>query len=63
MNQGTVKFFDVNKGFGFIKDNNSSDEYFVSASDCIDTIKEKDNVKFDLRNGSRGKCAINVKLI
>ncbi len=63
MNEGTVKFFDETKGFGFIKDKNSSDEYFVHASECVDKIKKDDKVKFDLRKGSRGMSAINVKLV
>ncbi|MGC1391251.1 MAG: cold shock domain-containing protein, partial [Bacteroidales bacterium] len=29
MNKGTVKFFNVSKGFGFIKDADSDNEYFV----------------------------------
>ena len=44
MNEGTVKFFDETKGFGFIKDKNSSDEYFVHASECVDKIKKDDKV-------------------
>jgi CspA family cold shock protein len=63
MNTGTVKFFDESKGFGFIKDNVSSNEYYVQSSGCIDSIKQDDNVQFDLRNGPRGLTAINVKLI
>ncbi len=60
---GTVKFFNESLQFGFIKDSNSSNEYYVQASGCIDAIKEGDNVSFDLRNGPRGLTAINVKVV
>lgn len=63
MNEGTVKFFNEVKGFGFIKDKNSSKEYFVHATGCIDKITENDEVEFELKDGQRGLSAINVKLI
>jgi len=60
---GTVKFFNPVKGFGFIKDKDSANEYFVHVTGCIDTINENDEVQFELKDGPRGKSAINVKLI
>jgi CspA family cold shock protein len=62
MNKGTVKFFNESKGFGFIKDSESSKEYFVHASGLIDRIKENDEVTFDLEEGRKGLNAVNVKL-
>ena len=62
MNKGTVKFFNVSKGFGFIKDDDSSNEYFVHASGLIDKIKEDDVVTFELAEGKKGINAVNVKL-
>ena len=44
MNKGTVKFFNVSKGFGFIKDADSDNEYFVHVSGLKDQIKENDEV-------------------
>lgn len=61
MNNGTVKFFNDTKGFGFIKDNNSNTEYFVHVSGLIDEIRENDNVTFELQEGRKGLNAINVK--
>jgi len=61
--EGTVKFFNGSKGFGFIKDNNSANEYFVHVTGCIDNINENDNVEFELTQGKKGLNAINVKLI
>ena len=45
MNQGTVKFFNTDKGFGFIKDDNSSTEYFVHVTGLVDQISEGDAVE------------------
>jgi len=60
---GTVKFFNSQKGFGFIRDNESTNEYFVHVTGCVDTINENDNVEFELKDGQKGKNAVNVKLI
>ncbi len=62
MNTGTVKFFNDEKGFGFIKDSNSSNEYFVHSSGLKDSIRENDEVTFDLQEGRKGLNAVNVKL-
>jgi len=62
MNNGTVKFFNESKGFGFIKDAESSKEYFVHVSGLIDKIKENDQVTFDIQEGRKGLNAVNVKL-
>lgn len=61
MNTGTVKFFNDSKGFGFIKDANSSKEYFVHSTGLIDNIKENDEVTFDLQDGKKGLNAVNVR--
>jgi cold shock protein len=60
---GKVKFFNSVKGFGFIKDNDSTNEYFVHVSGCLDTINENDEVEFAVREGPKGLNAFNVKLI
>ena len=61
MNQGTVKFFNDSKGFGFIKDNESEKEYFVHVSGLIDEIRENDEVTFDLKEGKKGLNAVDVR--
>ncbi|HJZ39506.1 MAG: cold shock domain-containing protein [Bacteroidales bacterium] len=63
MKEGKVKFFNENKGFGFIKDAESGNEYFVHVSGLIDKIKEDDNVSFELQQGKKGLNAVNVKRI
>ena len=62
MSEGTVKFFNEAKGFGFIKDTNSSTEYFVHISGLVDRINENDEVTFDIAEGRKGLNAVNVKL-
>jgi cold shock protein len=62
MNKGTVKFFNESKGFGFIKDEDSSKEYFVHSTGLIDQIREDDEVTFELQEGKKGLNAVNVKL-
>ena len=62
MNKGTVKFFNEAKGFGFIKDTESSKEYFVHSTGVKESIKENDEVTFDLEEGKKGLNAVNVKL-
>ena len=62
MKKGKVKFFNVNKGFGFIKDNESGDEYFVHSTGLIDRINEDDEVEFSLKQGNKGMNAVDVKI-
>jgi CspA family cold shock protein len=61
MNNGTVKFFNDLKGFGFIKEANSGQEYFVHVSGLVHEVKENDEVTFDLQEGKKGLNAVNVK--
>lgn len=62
MNKGTVKFYNNLKGFGFIKDSESTKEHFVHSSGLVDEIKEDDEVTYDLEQGQKGLNAVNVKL-
>jgi len=62
LKKGTVKFYNETKGFGFIKDNNSSKEYFVHSSGLKDNIRENDEVTFNLEEGKKGLNAVSVKL-
>ena len=63
MKQGTVKFFNESKGFGFIVEDDSSNEHFVHISGIIDEIKEGDSVEFELKEGKKGMNAVNVKTL
>ncbi|HET8754207.1 MAG TPA: cold shock domain-containing protein [Salinimicrobium sp.] len=61
MNKGTVKFFNDSKGYGFIKDEESNQEYFVHANGLVDEIRQDDEVTFDLEEGRKGINAVNVR--
>ncbi len=60
--QGTVKFFNEAKGFGFIVPNGGGAEIFVHTSGLIDTIRENDVVDYDVEQGRKGQNAVNVKV-
>ena len=62
MENGTVKFFNREKGFGFIKDESSDKEYFVHSTGLVNQIKEGDNVTFELQEGKKGLNAVNVRV-
>jgi CspA family cold shock protein len=62
MKNGVVKFFNVTKGFGFIKDESSGEDIFVHSSGLQEEIRENDNVSFDTENGKKGLNAVNVRL-
>ncbi|MES2457124.1 MAG: cold shock domain-containing protein [Bacteroidota bacterium] len=61
MKNGTVKFFNTEKGFGFIKEDNGN-EIFVHVSGLKDEVRENDRVVFDVQEGKKGLNAVNVKL-
>lgn len=60
---GTVKFFNQEKGFGFIKHDDSGQETFVHSSGLINPIKEGDKVEFSLKEGKKGMNAVDVKVV
>jgi CspA family cold shock protein len=61
MKKGSVKFYNTEKGFGFIVDEESGNDVFVHKSGLIDNIKEDDTVEFDVEDGRKGPNAVNVK--
>lgn len=63
MKKGTVKFFNDTKGFGFIIEDDSKEEYFVHVSGLIDEVRENDAVEFELQEGRKGLNAVNVKVV
>lgn len=63
MNQGTVKFFNDTKGFGFITPEHGGDDIFVHTTGLIDDIRENDSVSYDIENGRKGLNAVNVTII
>ena len=61
MKNGTVKFFNEAKGFGFIKEDGGQD-IFVHATGLQEDIRENDKVVFEVQDGKKGLNAINVRL-
>ncbi|MEO9484564.1 MAG: cold-shock protein [Ekhidna sp.] len=63
MQEGTVKFFNTEKGFGFIKPDNSNEDLFVHVNGLIDEIKENDKVQYETEQGKKGLNAVNVEVV
>ncbi|MCX2430698.1 cold-shock protein [Pedobacter sp. GR22-10] len=65
MATGKVKWFNTQKGFGFIiqEDNKDLFVHFKDVLGGIDSLKENDKVEFEVADGRKGLQAINVKKI
>ena len=63
MQEGTVKFFNETKGFGFIKPDEGGAEVFVHATGLVDKITQDDRVSYEVQDGKKGKNAVNVRKI
>lgn len=61
MHEGTVKFFNETKGFGFISQSNGNEDVFVHNTGLLDNVRENDTVVFDIERGQKGLMAVNVK--
>lgn len=62
MQEGTVKFFNETKGFGFITPTEGED-IFVHCTGLIDEIREDDKVKFNTADGRKGLNAVDVEVL
>ena len=62
MKEGTVKFFNNAKGFGFINVKDSDEDVFVHSNNLIDQIRDNDQVTFEVEKGEKGLSAVNVRL-
>ena len=63
MQEGKVKFYNGEKGFGFIATNEGGDDVFVHSTGLLDNIKENDDVIFEVQRGPKGLNAVNVSVI
>ncbi len=68
MTTGTVKFFNTDKGFGFIAPDDGSKDVFVHATAVersgLGSIKENQKLSFELERGNSGKTsAVNLKAV
>ena len=64
MKTGTVKFFNEAKGFGFITDDATREEFFVHVTGLNGAqIQQNDRVEFDTKEGRKGVNAVDVRRI
>ena len=63
MQEGTVKFFNDSKGFGFITVAETGEDIFVHISGLIDEIRDGDQVQFNTERGKKGLNAVDVKVL
>ena len=62
MASGKIKWFNTQKGFGFIKPDDNGKDIFVHKNETRDEIREGDKVTFDIQESKKGLNAVNVKL-
>ena len=60
---GRVEFFNDSKGYGFIKELETQEKYFVHVNGLLEEIKENDKVSFELERGKKGMNAVRVKKV
>ena len=64
MGTGVVKFFNDSKGFGFITPDDGGKDLFVHTSAVESgTLNDDDKVEFEISEGQKGPCAVQVKKI
>ena len=63
MQKGKVKFYNEEKGFGFITDEETGQDFFVHISGLNQDIKEDDEVEYEVSEGKKGLMATDVSII
>ena len=62
MQEGTVKFYNEAKGYGFIIPANGLGDIFVHSSGLMNDVRQNDAVTFDVEKDQKGYSAINVRI-
>jgi CspA family cold shock protein len=60
MKTGIVKFFNTEKGFGFITDDETKQDIFVHKTGLKQNVRENDAVTYEVEEGRKGLNAVNV---
>ncbi|MBK8966369.1 MAG: cold shock domain-containing protein [Saprospiraceae bacterium] len=63
VHNGRVKFFNDEKGYGFITDTATQESIFVHINNTDGQIQENDKVTFEIEMGPKGASAVNVKIV
>ena len=63
MKTGTVKFFNESKGYGFITEDTTKEDFFVHVTGLNGQIQQNDKVEFETQEGKKGINAVNVKKV
>lgn len=64
MNEGKVKFYNADKGFGFITKPDGVDIFFhISSWNAVAEPQGDERVKFDVEQGNKGPVATNIELL
>ena len=64
MSNGTVKFFNEGKGYGFITPDDGGKDVFVHVNGLNGShLNEGDNVSYDVEEGQKGLNAVNVEVV
>ena len=59
---GAITFFNQTKGFGFLKETSTGEEFFVHVTGLVDEVRENDVVTFEVQQGKKGLNAVKVRL-
>ncbi|MCB0553592.1 MAG: cold shock domain-containing protein [Phaeodactylibacter sp.] len=63
MRKGHIKFFNDEKGYGFIIDSETEESVFVHINNLDGPVRENDQVMFEVEMGPKGANAVNVKMV
>jgi cold shock CspA family protein len=63
VHKGKIDFFNDSKGFGFIKEQDTNEKYFVHINGLLEEVHEGDKVSFELEKGLKGLNAVKVKKV
>jgi len=63
VSQGTIKFFNSGKGFGFITQDSGKDLFFHVSEVQGQEPRDGDKVEFEVGEGKKGPCAVNVRVV